>query len=289
MDATIQIIFLLSLAGLITGVAGGLFGIGGGTIIVPMLVILLGFEHIEAQGTSLAAMLLPVGLFGVLKYRKSGLFFPKASLLLGAGLLLGAWPGGLLANYLPKAWLKLFYALFLLYVSWRFIEPVKLVKRLAAFIKHRIALRKGLVEASGGGSQTAEVALKPPVSGWIPLLLLGLLGGVASGLFGIGGGAIIIPVLTFFYRYDHEQARVISLGALLPPVGIFGMIPYYQQGHVEITTAMPVALGIMAGAYFGALAGVSVPKKLVKSLYGIFLLGVVVRYLVQSLPVLLGA
>lgn len=296
-------IALLLVVGLITGIAGGLFGIGGGTIIVPILIFMLGYGQLQAQGTSLAAMLLPVGIFGVLKYRKAGIFNLKCSLLIGFGLLIGAWPGAKLAVFMPKELLKLIYAFFLLYVSWRFIEPVKGIQGIIAKIRIRQSDRKmnqlaqqssqlpqTITNAFDSNSATAQTTdkqepvklLQKPIDNWYWMLLLGFAGGIASGLFGIGGGAIIVPFLALFFRFDHQDARVISLGALLPPVGVFGMIPYIQKGHIHIITALPVAAGIMAGAFLGAVIGVKVPKKLIKMLYGFFLVWIAFDYLFQS-------
>ncbi len=268
------LVIFLTLIGLCTGIAGGLFGIGGGTIIVPMLIYLLGFEHLQAQGTSLAAMLLPVGLFGAIKYHREGYSNFKCSLLIGLGLLVGAWPGARLALFLPQDWLRFLYALFLIYVAWRFIEPIEWIR--SAF---HLDLKKKKDES-------ALLKEGEPIDNWYWMLLIGFLGGISSGLFGVGGGAIIIPFLTFVFRFDHRMARVISLGALLPPVGFFGMVPYWQKGYIRFSVATPLALGILIGAYFGALIGVNIPKQLVKRLFGFLLLGMVANYLYMTIPVI---
>jgi hypothetical protein len=88
----------LTMLGLTAGILGGLFGIGGGAIMVPVMVLLLGFEQRVAVGTSLAAMLLPVGVLGVLWYAREGTLSWTAAAVLALGLLVGNLVGAIAAN-----------------------------------------------------------------------------------------------------------------------------------------------------------------------------------------------
>ncbi len=89
---------LVGILGVVTGVLSGLFGIGGGVVIVPALVLLVRLDQHLATGTSLAALLLPVGLMGVLEYHRRGQVNFAYAILLALGLLLGAWLGAKLAG-----------------------------------------------------------------------------------------------------------------------------------------------------------------------------------------------
>jgi len=98
--------------GLAAGVASGLFGIGGGTIMVPILGLLLGFTQHRAQGTSLVALIPPTGLLAVLAYGKAGYVDWRTGLLLVPGVFLGGIAGGNLAKRIPSvAMRKIFAAL----------------------------------------------------------------------------------------------------------------------------------------------------------------------------------
>jgi len=97
---------LLILIGLTAGTASGLFGIGGGVLIIPALVYVLGFSQQRATGTSLAVLLLPVGLLACIEYYRHGNMDIKAALWVALGLVLGAWFGARLAHRLGEAWLK---------------------------------------------------------------------------------------------------------------------------------------------------------------------------------------
>jgi len=103
---------LLLLIGLFSGIAAGLFGIGGGVLIVPALVYLAGFSQHTAVGTSLAILLPPVGLAAVLQYYRYGQVNLKAAMIVAAALFVGGWLGAILANHLQGPHLKLAFGIF---------------------------------------------------------------------------------------------------------------------------------------------------------------------------------
>src|SRR4030043_284107 len=114
--------------GAVAGVFAGLFGIGGGIIIVPALILLAGFPLVRATGTSLAAILLPVGILGVIAYHRARIIDLRAAAFIAAGLLPSVVVGAWLANTLPVDLMRRFFALFCLYISWNFIDPIGRVR-----------------------------------------------------------------------------------------------------------------------------------------------------------------
>ena len=110
---------LLLAIGAAAGILAGLFGIGGGVIMVVGMVGLLRFPFLTATGTSLAAMLLPVGVFGVVEFHRRGNVDVRAALLLAAGLTLGTWLGSRLAHALNTAMLQRGFAVFLVIIAVR--------------------------------------------------------------------------------------------------------------------------------------------------------------------------
>ena len=104
---------ILSVIGLVSGIASGVFGIGGGILIVPALVYFAGFSQHAATGTSLAILLPPVGLAAVIEYYRHGNVSLPTALIVGSTLFLGAWIGAHLANNLSGAQLKLVFGIFL--------------------------------------------------------------------------------------------------------------------------------------------------------------------------------
>lgn len=83
-------------------------------------------------------------------------------------------------------------------------------------------------------------------------LLIGVFAGVLSGLFGIGGGILIVPALIWIAKMAPIQATGTSLGALLLPVGLLGAWEYHRNGHINVQASLLLAIGLLAGAYFGA-------------------------------------
>ena len=240
-----------------------MFGIGGGVIIVPALVTLLGFDLTQATGTSLAALLMPVSIFAVLQYYRAGKLSIPTAAWVAAGLLFGAIGGATLALNLPIKTLQQLYGIFLLYAGWRFAEP-----------------RKWWAERS-----VSEKPIDTPStpqrtdSRWYWLLALGLLAGVASGMFGIGGGIVIVPILVGLLHFDQKAAVGTSLAALLLPVSAGGVYTYYQAGKLDIAVALFVALGLIGGAFTGAKIALSLPSITIRRLYGVFLFVVALRFI----------
>ncbi len=119
---TLSILFL----GLLAGVVGGMFGIGGGLLMVPGMVLLLGFSDKQAVGTSLATILLPVGILGVIEHYRAGNVDLRVAALLGVGFVFGSFAGAALINqpFISKNTFKLMYAIFLILVAAKYLWDV---------------------------------------------------------------------------------------------------------------------------------------------------------------------
>ncbi len=116
----------------------------------------------------------------------------------------------------------------------------------------------------------------------IMVLGLGLTAGLLSGMFGIGGGTIIVPALMLLVGFSIKMANGTSLAALLLPVGLLGAIEYYRQGQVNIIAAICLIIGLFIGAYFGAKITIALPELMVKRAFGVLLLVLAIRYLTYS-------
>jgi uncharacterized membrane protein YfcA len=101
-------------------------------------------------------------------------------------------------------------------------------------------------------------------------LLIGAVAGVAAGLFGVGGGILIVPALTLWAGFTQEKATGTSLAVLLPPVGIMAVMEYYKQGDVDLRAALFVAAGLILGAWAGAWGAHKMGEQWLKLSFGIF-------------------
>lgn len=116
----------------------------------------------------------------------------------------------------------------------------------------------------------------------LALLGIGLLAGVFSGMFGIGGGLVIVPALIFLLKLKELEAIGTSLAALIPPVGLLGAVEYYRNGLINLRFAALVAAGLFIGAYFGAKIMISLPPNVIRRVYGTFLMVIAIRMLIMG-------
>jgi len=259
---------LLIIVGTIAGIMSGMFGIGGGAIIVPSLMLFLDVSQKFANGTSLAALLLPVGIFACIDYYRNRKLHLGPAGAVAIGLTAATWFGASFAIGMDPVTLQQAYGVLLVYMAWRYVSP-----------------RKWFAEFQG--KEEVKVVENADIDSTSPRVLLislaiGLVAGIMSGLFGIGGGVVIVPALMAFAAFDQKLATGTSLGALLLPVGLPGVLRYSQDGMVDLGVAAPLAVMLMLGAIIGARVTLSLPTKTVRRLYGFFLLFVGLRFLLAA-------
>jgi uncharacterized membrane protein YfcA len=113
----------------------------------------------------------------------------------------------------------------------------------------------------------------------ITLIIIGLAAGMLGGLIGIGGGVLIVPALVFFLAYSQQQAQGTSLGLLVLPVAIFAVVNYYKKGYVDFRAVALLAVGFMAGSYWGSKLALTLPQETLKKCFAIFMLLLAVKLL----------
>jgi len=113
-------------------------------------------------------------------------------------------------------------------------------------------------------------------------IVIGLGAGILSGLFGIGGGILIVPALAMATSMPLKTATGTSLGALLLPVGIFGAWTYYKAGNLELRASLLIALGLTAGIFLGARLVQQIETQLLQRGFAVFLAGITVRMWVKA-------
>lgn len=102
------------------------------------------------------------------------------------------------------------------------------------------------------------------------LVLIGLLGGLAAGLFGIGGGVVIVPALIYWAHFTEHEAIGTSLAVLLPPVGLAAAVEYYRHGNVNVHAALFLAGAMFVGAWLGASVAIHLPAAWLRLVFGVF-------------------
>lgn len=243
---------LLFLLGILTGAVAGVLGIGGGLLIVPALT-LFGINLVQATATSLVGVFLSAASGSVQNWLKGKLNWRAA---LGLALFgiptaqLGAWLG----DRLPNAWLALGFAGLMLVtiylIDWK------------QQLKQRDPMAENPVETSGSYK-------------WLPISQIGLLAGVLSGLFGVGGGVVMVPLQMLMLGESIKVAVRTSLGAIVA-IAASGLIQHTWNGNVLIIPGICLGLGGMLGAQLGTRVLPLLPDKLVNQLFRILLIALAI-------------
>ena len=103
-------------------------------------------------------------------------------------------------------------------------------------------------------------------------IILGLVAGIFGGMFGIGGGTILIPVLVYLFGLTQHQAQGTTLAIMVPPIGLLAALRYYYSGNVKLGMAAFICIGFFVGGLIGAHFVQNISDPLLKRLFGIFLL-----------------
>ena len=111
------------------------------------------------------------------------------------------------------------------------------------------------------------------------IILVGITAGMLSGLVGVGGGIVIVPALVYFIGFSQKTAQGTSLGLILLPVGILGVLQYYKQGHVDFKIVGILAIGFLAGSFFGSKIALSLPQETVKKIFAVCMIIIAVKML----------
>ena len=106
----------------------------------------------------------------------------------------------------------------------------------------------------------------------ILFIVIGLLAGILSGMFGIGGGVIIVPALMYLCGFSQLKAQGTSLAILLPPAGILAFISYYKRGAVNLQAGILICVFLVIGSVFGAKIANIIPLSILKKAFGILMI-----------------
>ncbi len=230
---------LLPIFGLILGLIASMVGIGGGAFIVPILVIIYGFEPANAIGTSLTCIIFTATAATINYWRQKRIFF-KTGLIMAILTAPGAFLGAYLTTILPPDELGSAFAVFIILIALRLIfekNPFKRKKTKYADPNKKMRESDDAVLASR----------RTLVSG----MFLGFFGGIAAGLFGLGGGVLVVPIMTLAMGMPIHVATATSMFTMVFTTAS-GVTQHYVAGHVNLEYALLLAAGTVIGAQLGA-------------------------------------
>jgi uncharacterized membrane protein YfcA len=236
----------------VAGLAGGLLGVGGGFVLVPLQVIWAKRDQHRAIGTSLAAIL-PIAIVAAATYY-FGSSAPQADLsvafFLAVGGVLGVVIGSLAARRIPDRALKVIVAIVLFSAGLKELYDV-----LLGTAPHLV----GTAAATFGPQDYALMTVG------------GLAIGVISGLTGVGGGVLVVPLLALGFGIGQRVAQGTSLIAILPTAAI-GALTHQRSGNVDLRAASWMAAGGVPAALLGSALALWLPARALGGLFGVFLL-----------------
>ena len=238
--------------GLIVGLFSGLFGVGGGTIIVPLLVLILHFDQRLAAGTSLAAIV-PTATVGVISYAFTGSVAWIPALILAAAAVVGAQVGTWLLPRTPITALR-----------WGFVGFLVLV-----IVGLFIVIP----------SRDAELPLTLLTIGGF--ILLGLITGVLAGLLGVGGGVIVVPALMVAFGASDLVAKGTSL-LMMIPTALSGTAGNLRRRNVDLPVAAVVGGSACLTTALGAWIATLVDPFVANILFAIFVGVIAVQMAVRA-------
>jgi uncharacterized membrane protein YfcA len=227
--------------GLLAGLLSGLFGVGGGTVIVPLLVLLLAFDQRLAAGTSLAAIV-PTATVGVVSYAAGGAVAWIPALLLAAGAIGGAQIGTWLLPKVSQTALR-----------WAFVAFLAVV---IVMLFVAVPSRDAVFTLTWGSGAA--------------LAALGLITGVASGLIGVGGGVIVVPVLMLVFGTSDLVAKGTSL-LMMIPAAVSGTLGNLRRGNVDLLPALVIGVSACTTTALGAWLATIVDPFVGAVLFAVFL------------------
>jgi uncharacterized membrane protein YfcA len=261
-------IFLLPILGLSVGIIAAMLGIGGGVFVVPALQLLplsLTFSPQMAAGTSLG-MIVFKSLSSTAGYSRQKRIDYKVGMLMATVTIPGALLGAALTETLSKELLIIIFALFLLYVASRMMFSYTSGFRLptepnAGWIRH-------LVDSDGKTfTYKANIKLGLP---------LGFLAGISSGLLGIGGGALMVPILHFALSFPMHIAVATSVFTMVF-TSTSAVITHIYLGNVQFGYVILLSIGVVVGAQIGAKIAKRISSKNLRRIFGILLVIVSLR------------
>ena len=109
---------------------------------------------------------------------------------------------------------------------------------------------------------------------------LGLVAGILSGMIGIGGGILIVPVLVYLFGFTQHTAQGTTLALMIPPIGILAVLEYYRAGNVDIKVAGLICLGFVFGGLVGAKIALGISDETLKKVFGVILLLISLKMIV---------
>jgi len=261
---------LLALSGLLAGAFGAMLGLGGGILIVPILTLGFGVPLTTAVGTSLICVIATSTGAAAINVR-AGRADVRLGITLAAGTVVGAVMGGILAGFLPERVLAGLFAALLAYTAFTMLRGV-------------VAAVPTSNDEPAADPTASDGPLAPSYRGRrLPWGIGGsVLAGNASGLLGVGGGIVMVPLMHLVMRAPL-RVSVATSNFMTGMTGAAGAYAYLFRGDVDSRLAAPVVLGVAAGAALGAVLSARVNTRVLSAIFVLVVAYVALRMALRAM------
>jgi uncharacterized membrane protein YfcA len=255
---------LLPLLGFLIGTVASMVGVGGGVFIVPLLTLLYEFSPSEAVGTSLATIIF-TSLASTANYSRQKRIYYKTGLILALTTVPGAFLGAYLTSIIEERLLGLIFGLFIFFIALRMIFKLSFSRT-----KQSHTEKSGHSESSLFESRT-KILLG---------VALSFFGGLSSGLLGIGGGSLLVPIMVLAMKMPMHITVATSMFTMIF-TSTSGVVQHFRQGNISFMYVILLVLGTIFGAQLGAYTSKKISGGNLRTIFGIVLVIVSIRMILK--------
>ncbi|MDR3036899.1 MAG: sulfite exporter TauE/SafE family protein [Coriobacteriales bacterium] len=244
---TVSFFILIACFGLLVGILSGMFGIGGGTMIIPLLHLVFNIPILASTATSLF-VIAPTSVSGAWRHRWQGTVDLRAAVVIGASGAVTSAISSLFSNQLPDIVVGIAAAGVIFYSA-------------SSMLRH--AFRQSRAAERGDSHRLVADTFGRTVG----QVCLGLFAGLVAGVVGVGGGFIIVPVCVAYFGYTFKEASGTSLAAIAF-LALPGIITHALLGHVWYLYGIALMIGTIPGANIGARIIAHIPERTARFAFG---------------------
>lgn len=273
-----MILVLIILVSIIAGLIGSIFGVGGGIILIPLLVLLFNIPIKVAAGISMVSII-ATSLMSSSIYLKNGITNLKLGIILQSTMSTGSIIGALISVYAPEEIITLVFSLMLFYASYMMIKEHK---NNVLTTSVGIAAKLDLDGMFMDKSENFKVSYGVKNIGWG--LFTSIFGGMIAGMLGVGGGLINVPIISMLMGAPIKVAIATSQ-FIIGITAVSGSIVYIERGLVDPIIAAPVILGIIIGAFIGSNYMPKIRNITLKRLFTLYLIYTAIKLIMKIIGI----
>lgn len=268
-------VYILSTS-FIAGIIGSLLGLGGGIILVPALTILFDMPMHEAIGVSFIGVLVNSSSSSLV-YIKNRITDMRLSSILELGAVTGSIIGAYTALLIDSNVLSAVFGIVLGYIA---IDMYRKLKKNSEDnnIKSRSDDEREYFDESTNKTITYSVIREKEGT------ILSIIGGIFSGLLGLGGGAIFVPIMNRIMKVPIKVAIATS-SFMIGVTSLVGALIFFNNGFIDITIVPPIILGIFFGAQIGSRINKTIDKQILTNIFCLVLIYIAVRMIINGLEI----